>query len=60
MALKVDCQQVNAFNNLLSNYLMSKEDCVRLLMGMNFGAETLWLRDYYTSRINLEIRSKEN
>lgn len=60
MALKVDCQQVNAFNKLLSNFLMSKDDCIRLLMGMSFGAETLWLRDYYTSRIELEIRSKEN
>ena len=60
MALKVDCQQVTAFNRLLSNYLMSKDDCMRLLMAMSFSPETLWLRDYYTSRINLEIRSKEN
>jgi hypothetical protein len=35
-ALKADCQCVSAFNKLLSNYLIGKDDCIKLIEQMTF------------------------
>jgi hypothetical protein len=55
-ALQADCQCISAFNKLLGNYLIGKEDCIMLLNEMHFTKESMWLKDYYLSRIQLEIR----
>ena len=55
-ALQTDCQCISAFNKLLGNYLIGKEDCIMLLNEMHFTKESMWLKDYYLSRIQLEIR----
>lgn len=56
-ALKADCECVSAFNKLLTNYLMGRDDLNKLIEEMKFTNETVWLKDYYLSRVNLEVRA---
>ena len=35
-ALRADCQCVNAFHKLLNNYLICKEDSIKLVESMSF------------------------
>ncbi len=56
-ALKADCQCVSAFNKLITNYLMGKEEHIKMIEAMTFPQESVWLKDYYLSKINIEVRS---
>ncbi len=55
-ALKADCQCVSAFNKLITNYLMGKEEHIKMIEAMTFTQESVWLKDYYLSKINIEVR----
>jgi len=35
---------------------MGKDDCIKLIDSMTFNSESMWLKDFYLSKINLEVR----
>ena len=56
-ALKANCENFEAFDRLVSNFLITQSQKEELLKEMTFSSENLWLRDYYSSRISLSLRS---
>ena len=56
-ALKANCENFEAFNRLISNFLITQAQKEELVKELSFSAENLWLKDYFLSRIYSEIRS---
>ena len=56
-ALKHNCENYEAFDKLVSNYLISQSAKEELIMDLNFSAENLWLKDFYLSKIRQEVRA---
>lgn len=55
-ALRFNCENYEAFNRLISNYLLTKEEKKKLINELKFTPENLWLKDYYISRIDQILR----
>ena len=51
-ALRHNSENYEAFNRLISNYLLTKEEKKQLIGELKFSSENLWLKDYYISRID--------
>jgi len=51
-ALKYNPENFEAFNRLISNFLLTKEEKRALIDELRFTADNLWLKDYYISRID--------
>ena len=56
-ALKANSESFEAFNRLVANYLITQPEKEDLIKQMTFAPETLWLKDYYLSRIRNEVRA---
>jgi len=50
--LKYNPENFEAFNRLISNYLLTKEEKRALIDELRFTPDNLWLKDYYISRID--------
>ena len=50
-ALRYNSENYEAFNRLISNYLLTKDEKKKLINELKFTPENLWLKDYYISRI---------
>jgi len=50
-ALKCNSENFEAFNRLISNYLLTSDEKRQLIEELKFTADNLWLKDYYISRI---------
>ena len=50
-ALKYNCENFEAFDRLISNFLLTREERLTLIQGVKFDENSLWLKDYYISRI---------
>ena len=55
-ALKFNCENFEAFERLIGNYLLTQDEKDNFIKEMNFTEENLWLKDYYISRIMGSIR----
>lgn len=56
-ALKSNCETYEAFDKLISNFLITQTAKEELIKELNFTAENLWLKDFYLSKIRQEVRS---
>lgn len=59
-ALKSNCENFEAFNRLIKNFLITQAQKEELVKELNFSAENIWLKDYFLSRIHQEIRSSSD
>jgi tetratricopeptide (TPR) repeat protein len=55
-SLKHNCENYEAFDRLISNFLLTNEDRLHLMDEVKFTEENLWLKDYYMSRIQQCLR----
>ena len=55
-ALKYNCENYEAFERLIGNYLLTQEEKNNFIDEMTFSGYNLWLKDYYISRIQGSIR----
>lgn len=55
-ALKSNCENFEAFNRLITNFLLTKAQKEELLRELTFSTEHLWLKDLYLSKIRQEVR----
>lgn len=55
-ALKANCENFEAFDKLISNFLITQNQKEELLKEMSFSAENLWLKDFYFSRVHQNVR----
>lgn len=55
-ALKANCENYEAFDRLVSNFLITQTQKEDLLKEMTFSSENLWLKDYYISRVQQSVR----
>ncbi len=56
-ALKNNAENFEAFDRLVSNYLLTQEEKNQLIDELRFTQENLWLKDYYISRIQKRLRT---
>ena len=56
-ALKANCECYEAFNRLISNFLITQDAKEELIKEMNFTPQNLWLKDFYLSRVRTEVRT---
>ena len=56
-ALKANCENFEAFDRLVSNFLITQSQKEELVKELNFSAENLWLKDFYISKIRQDLRS---
>ena len=49
-----------AFNRLIANHLLTREEKSALVKELTFAADNLWLKDYYVSRIEQQLVSEPN
>lgn len=59
-ALKFDCMCFSAFDKLINNFLINQEEKEALVGTMTFRPESIWLKDYYISRVALEVKEGIN
>ena len=59
-ALKANCENFEAFNRLVSNFLITQGQKEELIRELCFTPESLWLKDYYLSCIRQEVRPSED
>lgn len=52
LALKHNCENHEAFERLVSNYLLTHEEKSTFITEIKFGEENLWLKEYYMSRLD--------
>lgn len=50
-ALRANCENCEAFQRLISNYLLTGDEKRQLIEELKFTNENFWLRDYYMSRV---------
>ena len=55
-ALKANSENVEAFNRLITNFLLTQGQKEDLVKELTFSPEQLWLKDLYLSRIRSEVR----
>ena len=55
-ALKANCENFEAFNRLITNFLMTQAQKEELIKELSFTAENLWLKDFFLSKIRSEVR----
>ena len=56
LSLKANCENYEAFERLIGNYLLTQKEKEAFAHEMTFTEENLWLKDYYISRIQGSIR----
>lgn len=56
-ALKFNAENFEAFNRLIFNFLLTREEKKHLVEELKFTAENLWLKDYYISRVEQNLRT---
>lgn len=56
-SLKANCENFEAFDKLVSNFLITQTQKEELLKEMTFSGESLWLKDYYFSRVHQNVRA---
>jgi len=55
-ALKANCENYQAFERLVGNYLLTQSEREEFIAEMSFTDDNIWLKDYYISRIQGFIR----
>jgi hypothetical protein len=50
----------SAFDKLINNFLINQEEKEALVGTMTFRPESIWLKDYYISRVALEVKEGIN
>jgi hypothetical protein len=51
-ALRCNAENYEAFDRLISNFLITNKEKEQLIADLKFNEQNLWLKDYYVSRIN--------
>jgi hypothetical protein len=54
--LRYNAENFEAFNRLVANYLLTREEKKQLVDEMKFSSDNLWLKDFYLSKIDSNIR----
>lgn len=54
-ALKANCENFEAFNRLITNFLITQAQKEELIKELSFAPENIWLKDYFLSRIRSEV-----
>ena len=51
-ALRFNAENFEAFNRLIANFLLTRDEKKQLIEELKFTPENLWLKDYYISRVD--------
>lgn len=54
--MKANCENFEAFNRLIGNFLITQSQKEELIKELSFTAENLWMKDLYLSKIRNEVR----
>jgi anaphase-promoting complex subunit 6 len=58
-SLSYNCENIEAFDRLICNFLLSHDEKKHLLDKIGFSEKNLWLKDYYRSRIEETMLASE-
>ena len=56
--MRCNAENYEAFNRLISNYLLTRDEKKKLISELKFIPENYWLKDYYISRIEQAPRQE--
>jgi anaphase-promoting complex subunit 6 len=56
LSLRYNCENYEAFERLIGNYLLTQDEKDSFISEMVFNEDSLWLKDYYVSRVQGSIR----
>jgi len=54
-ALRINPNCYSAFEKLIKNNLLVDQDKIELIESINFTNESIWLKDFYLSKINKDL-----